>query len=165
MPAGTLTPQPAPDLPLPADAETFEGESGWLMEISPTWKEFDLPVVDEDAAWWLKGKQNPSGTSVNVLVEKPMMMLELPAYVELSAANLERIYDADVQEIGVFDAGDHQYGRITYVGNFSGEKIAGIAYLVQLPDGWVVATLASTPDLIEQYAVSTEPLMATLRAG
>ena len=77
---------------LPVDAETFEGESGWLMEISPL-------EGASTCRWWTKGglvaqgREEPRGV-VPVSVDVPGEAHDdagTAAYVELSAANLERI--------------------------------------------------------------------------
>ncbi len=155
----------APDRPVPADATVFRGASGWQMGVSPSWKKFDIPGFAEEAAWTTGGGTASFANNVNVVVEKPTVAVDLPAYVALSVANLRRSFDKTViVASGVYSAADHDYGRIQYTATINGTPLAGVGYAVKIESGWALATFVTPPGLFDEFGPQVEPFLQTLQA-
>lgn len=163
-PAAAASFPPAPSMTIPATATVFRGASGWQMSVSPRWRKFDIPDVDEEAAWATGGGSATFGNNINVVVEKSFVHVTLPAYLKLSVANLREI-DATVTASEVYAAADHDYGRVQYTGTFDGTALDAVAYLVEIGDGWVVATFSTPKGALADYAPAVEPFLATLKAS
>jgi len=155
---------PTTPAPLPAGTTTFTGKSGWEMEVAKSWKKFDIPGFDEEAAWYIGGDADPT-SNINVLVEKPTIKVTMDRYITLSIAGITRAYpDAIIKSSGIYSDDDREFGRIRYTATISGDKLAVDAYIAQLDEGWALATFATRPDSFDHDSVLVEPYLATLRA-
>lgn len=155
--------KPAPELKLPDPATEATGDSGWTMQISKKWVEFDIPDFEEEAAWATGKGSDEFNNNVNVLTETPAISVSLPNYVKLSAANLTSDVDAEVVDSQTYDAGGRLYGRVEYKANISGIDVHSVVYIVKIDDTFILATYTATPKSFAEEAPKVEPYLATLQ--
>ena len=135
------------------------------MEVAKSWRKFDIPGFDEEAAWFVGGDAHPT-SSVNVLVEKPAITVTMDEYLKLSIAGIKRTYsDATIKSSGIHSADGREFGRIQYSATISGRKLAVDAYVAQLDDGWALATFGTEPASFKHDSALVEPYLSTLRAA
>jgi hypothetical protein len=136
------------------------------MEIAKSWKKFDIPGANAEAAWVTGGGSDSFANNVNVLVEKPTVQVGLQQYLLLSTTQIQRAYpDAAVRSSAIVEVDGRQVGRIQYAGLISGVDLDAVAYVAQLDDGWAVATYVTPQGDLTEYAPEVEPYLATLRPG
>lgn len=155
---------PAPSMTVPADATVYHGASGWQMSVSPTWTTRQITDSDEEAAWWTGGGTAHFLNNINVIVDSANQHMNLSAYVLANVAGLVQ-QGATVVESGALSNAGHDVGRIQYTGAFGGVKLDAVVYIASLANGWAIATFATAPGAIGEYAPSIEPFLATLQAS
>jgi hypothetical protein len=153
------TTQAAPAMAIPENARNAS-DDGWQMKISPRWKAVNVPKRDADAGWTTDTSKFPGIVIVGIDPQPSSTGIE--DYLQSSLLNL-RAEDpaAEVLSTDIFQAPDHEYGRVEYTTRLHGRAVQGVIYVAASDDGFINAGYVSTLKTFDDTAAKVEPFLAT----